>query len=66
MIDDSKNSPSMDLCEPSVQYGMSMGAIGVPYRFQPSLLASHMTLPSGSSDRATIRASYSGQGFLDS
>src|SRR5690606_30813997 len=61
---DSKNSPSTDGNLHWVQYGISIGDIGVPYLPRPSpsrLSGSHRTRPSGNSEMVAIRAWYSSQ-----
>ena len=57
--EDSKSRPSIEGW-PSAQYPVSISAIGVPYLLR-SLLASHITLPSGRESSVAIRPEYSAQ-----
>ena len=63
--EDSKNRPSMEGWLHSDQYGMSMGAMGVPY-LSRSRLFSHSTRPGGSPATSAFISRYSSQWALAS
>ena len=67
--DDSKNRPSIDGWSQSVQYGKSIGAMGVPYLSRPVEAVescSHWIRPGGSVSMVDITSRYSGHASLAS